>query len=112
MIVLKEWLGLAIVGLVGLFIVSFFKSTYYTIYPNGKLKIVCSFFRKTIDIKQITVAKRSNSLLSGPALSLDRMEIVYNLGKRIIISPENPEKFVADLKKHHPQIVYPDEKAL
>ncbi|HMS53410.1 MAG TPA: PH domain-containing protein [Chitinophagales bacterium] len=58
------------------------------------------------------MAKRSNSLLSGPALSLDRMEIVYNLGKRIIISPENPEKFVADLKKHHPQIVYPDEKAL
>jgi hypothetical protein len=37
-------------------------------------------------------------VLSSPALSLDRLKIDYSDARSIMISPEDRERFLADLK--------------
>ncbi|WP_375578580.1 PH domain-containing protein [Marivirga tractuosa] len=63
------------------FIVYLFFNTSYTI-ENGQLKIKFGFFSfKPIDIKDIKEISKTNSILSSPAPSFDRIEIKY--GKQI-----------------------------
>ena len=52
-------------------------------------------FKWTIRLDEITAVTPSRSPLSSPALSLDRLEIAYAGGKRILVSPRNHEQFIA-----------------
>ncbi len=62
-----------------------------------------------IAVKDIIAVKRSRSLLSSPALSLDRVKITYRTPKgtenSICISPLKREEMMQVLKKRHPQII-------
>lgn len=80
-----------------LFVVYLFQNTYYTIEEN--LLIVKSGFlvNTTIDINLIYHIKETSNILSAPALSLDRLEIKYETSKRILISPDEKEKFIKHL---------------
>ncbi len=61
-----------------------------------------------IAITDIIAVKRSRSLLSSPALSLDRVKITYRspkgAKKDICISPLKREEMMQVLKKRNPQI--------
>ncbi len=52
-------------------------------------------FRWTIPYPEIREVVPSQSLLSGPALSMDRLEIRYSSGKVLLVSPEDREGFLA-----------------
>jgi len=51
-------------------------------------------FRWRIEIAGIESIRPSRSPLSSPAMSLDRLEIRYAGGRRLLISPEDREGFL------------------
>ena len=80
-------------------------SNRYNIRQN-KLEIKGGvLYRLSIDISQIKKIEKSNSLSSSPASSLERLEILYNKWDSVLISPENKEDFIADLKQINPDII-------
>jgi hypothetical protein len=80
-------------------------SNRYIIHQD-KLEIKSGIFNNSsIDISQIKKIEKSNSLWSSPASSLDRLEILYGKWDSVLISPENKEDFIADLKQINPDII-------
>lgn len=57
-----------------------------------------------IDIQSIRKVYKTNNPISSPALSLDRIEIIYNKFDSILISPKDKKSFVEDLLKINPNI--------
>lgn len=89
----------------GLFLIGYlFKKTEYIVSGN-KLKIKCFFIvNANIDINGIRKIEKTRSLLSSPALSMDRIIIYYNKFDDITISPKEKQAFVDDLLKINPNI--------
>lgn len=73
-----------------------FTSTYYKI-GTELLQVRCGPFKFDIQLAEITSITPSRSLLSSPALSLDRLRIDYGEGKSLMISPCNKEQFLKDI---------------
>jgi len=67
--------------------------THYTIDRNV-LRIVSGPFRWKVPIDQITGVEATRSLLSSPALSLDRLRIQYGPRRRIMVSPADKAGFL------------------
>lgn len=67
--------------------------THYTV-DRGILKIVSGPFRWKVTIDQITSVEAIKSLLSSPALSLDRIRIRYGKKRRIMVSPADKAGFL------------------
>ena len=63
------------------------------------------FLKKTIPVSSITSIQPTHNVLSSPALSLRRLSIRYNKYDEILVSPEEPEAFVAALKAVNPKIL-------
>lgn len=99
---------------ISLFILSLFRTVY--VVNDSKLRVwlgVIPYGKKEID--QIKSVHRTSSLISSPALSIDRLAITFVNGDRLIISPKDREEFVAALLAVNPQIVTDemvDEQAL
>jgi hypothetical protein len=72
-------------------------TTMYTI-TTGFLAIRSGPFHWQIPLRQIHGITRTRSALSSPALSLERLKIEYADARTIMISPEDRERFLADLK--------------
>jgi hypothetical protein len=80
--------------------------TNYTI-SNEKLIIKFSFFKKSVQLNDITTIKQRNQLwVMGWKLALSAKGIIISskTGMDILISPENEEEFIADLLKINPEI--------
>lgn len=104
MIYLKSWPGIAIVSFCLLLIIHLLTTTYYQILGK-KLRIKSGlFFDKTIDITTIVRIEATRTLISAPATSLNRLELIYNRYDSVIISPEDREGFVNDLLTRKPDI--------
>ncbi|MFY7742581.1 MAG: PH domain-containing protein [Flavobacterium sp.] len=58
-----------------------------------------------IDIHSIKRIYKTNNPMSSPALSLDRIAIVYNKYDEVLISPKLKKQFVDELLKINPSIV-------
>lgn len=58
-----------------------------------------------IDIHSIKRIYKTNNPLSSPALSLDRIAIVYNKYDEVLISPKLKKEFVEELLKINPTII-------
>ncbi len=81
------------------FIVQMFVSTKYII-DGTTLKIRSGFlYRLDLDIQQIKKIEETNSPLSSPAASFDRIEILYNKFDSVIISPKDKHLFIEDILK-------------
>lgn len=105
MIILRVWPAACILACVGAFILHMFFNTYYTISGTG-LNIKSGFIiNTTVDIGNITKIVPSTSMLSSPALSMDRLEMSYNKYDSILISPEDKAGFIAQLKTINPAII-------
>lgn len=57
-----------------------------------------------INIHSIRKIYRTNNPLSSPALSLDRIAVVYNTYDEVLISPREREEFIQELLKINPNI--------
>jgi len=73
-----------------------FRTTRYCIESDA-LKIQPGPKKWTIPLTDIHAVKASRSLLSSPAFSLDRLEICYQEGKSVLVSPEDRKKFLRRL---------------
>ena len=105
MLILGAWPGVLIIGMVLAFIIHMFMTTYYTIDGN-ELYVKCGFIINTrIDIATITKIEPTNTMLSSPALSFDRIEVFYNKYDSVIISPGDKAGFIAKLQQINPAIV-------
>jgi hypothetical protein len=99
-----NWIEITILFAVIFFVIHMFMTTNYTI-ESGELKIRCGFlYHKTIDIKSIKKITETNDLLSSPATSLDRLEIIYGKFDSVIISPKHKSEFINDIKKLNPNV--------
>ena len=67
-------------------------STYYLV-EAGTLKIRSGPFSWSLPLNEIGSVKPSRSVLSSPALSLNRLEIHYGQGKTILVSPKDIKGF-------------------
>jgi hypothetical protein len=92
---LTIFIPIAVIGL-GLPLWILFR-THYTLSPNS-LNVRCGPFSYVIPIKSIKDLRPTRSVLSAPALSLDRLEITYGKYESVTISPLHRERFLAELE--------------
>ena len=79
-------------------------ATDYTI--RGELLLVRSGpFHWEIGIRSIESVRPSFDPSSSPALSLDRLKIMYAGGREILVSPKDRDGFVRALREVNPAIV-------
>ncbi|MBU3671160.1 MAG: hypothetical protein FGM43_01330 [Sinobacteraceae bacterium] len=71
--------------------------THYTLSPTS-LDVRCGPFKTRIALDQIREVSEVRSLLSSSALSIDRLEITYNLYQSIMISPRDRRQFFGELE--------------
>lgn len=75
-----------------------FVSTKY-IVKNGDLKIISGPFSWIIPIDSITSVEETQNIITGPALSFERLEIIYGEDKAIIVSPADETQFIQKLEQ-------------
>ena len=90
--------------LVVLFLYYLLNLTYYVI-KDSELLVRSFFFKWTIDINTIQKIFPTNNMLSSPALSLDRLMIIYGDDKKIMISPENKNEFLNDIASQNRDLI-------
>ena len=87
-----------------IFIAHMFWTTFYII-GNEKLQIKSGFLINfSIDIQQIKKISQTNTIMSAPAVSFDRLEILYNKFDTVVISPKEKMQFIEAIKKINPQV--------
>ncbi len=71
---------------------------------DGKLKIVFGPIRWSISIQDIKKVDKVKNPFAAPALSIDRIELLYGNFSIVNISPKNKKEFVENLLKINPHI--------
>lgn len=82
-------------------------SLFYILAITLKYKIegeYLSIWRTKIDIKTIRKVYATRNPLSSPALSINRIAIVYNKFDEVLISPKDRADFIEELLKVNPTI--------
>lgn len=95
----KDYVLSLVFGLI--LIVFFFLSKTIQYKIDGENLVI---WKTKIDIKTIRKVYRTNNPLSSPALSLDRIAIVYNKFDEVLLSPKEREEFINELLKINPNI--------
>lgn len=106
-LVASQWRGPNVVGLlsVGLSMVFMrwlYVSTVYTLTYQG-LRVRSGPLNRWADARAIDCVRPTNTILSAPALSLDRLEITGAFGC-VVVSPSDKRGFVCALKRIAPQV--------
>ena len=99
-----KWIGYLGIVLCFLFIVFISKSTRYIIDENQLIVKSMFIVNCKIEISRIKKIEKTNSILSSPVLSLDRMAIMYNKFDEVYISPKDKQAFIEELLKINPAI--------
>ena len=96
-------LGYTISGMtIGLLLWIWFKTGYKIEKEN--LKVQFGPFKKTIKIEEIERVNKVKSPFTAPALSIHRLEILYNKYEVTHISPQNEKEFIRLLIRENPNI--------
>lgn len=99
----ENWIGFAFILFVVAFIAYMFSTTFYVI-ENKKVFIKCGiFYNLSIDIASIKRISDSYNIISSPALSFSRIEILYNKFDTVLISPKDKLRFIEAIEKINPQ---------
>lgn len=99
-----EWIGFVGIGVVVGLILIFSKTTQYILFENQLIVKSTWIVNERIDISKITKIEKTNSILSSPALSLDRLRIRYNKYDEILISPKEKKAFMDEVLKINPNV--------
>lgn len=99
-----NWSGSTILIFQIIFIAHLFYTTFYTI-KNKKLLIKSGFIVNTsLDILSIKKISETRNIMSAPAISFDRLEILYNKNNTVLISPKDKKGFLEAVKRINPEI--------
>ena len=97
------WLPLALTALVAILVLWVMLSTYYEF--QGEVLVAHSGpFSWRVPMQDIIAVRESNSARSGPALSMDRLEITFGAGRVLLISPADKPGFLAALHRRAPRL--------
>jgi hypothetical protein len=97
------WIPVGALVLAAMTVGWIFISTYYELQAD-ELVAHCGPFTWRIPLADVTAVRESKSTRSGPALSMDRLEIVHGPGRVLIISPADKERFLAALRRRAPAL--------
>lgn len=100
-----EWWGATIIALTIAFTFSILFGIRYIIRDDRLIVKVSIYMSRKIPIQEIVEIRPTRNPISSPAASFDRYQIRYKRSKTVIISPERPEEFIADLKRINPNIL-------
>lgn len=99
-----NWIVAGIFILVFMFFTHILFSTYYVI-EDEVLHVRCGFlYYSRIDIKTINKITETRNIISSPATSIDRMEILYSKYSSVLVSPKDKDGFIEALKTINPAI--------
>ena len=87
---------------IALLLLVLFFNIKYTLTDDALL-VKNGFFTQSIPLEDITHINPTNSMLSAPALSLDRIEIRYK-GDGIVISPKDKDGFYHAVQERVPAL--------
>lgn len=99
-VLMQEYLLSIVFALVLILFYFLSKTVKYKINENNLI-----IWKTEIDIKSIKKIYKTRNPLSSPALSLDRIAIIYNKYDEVLISPKERKQFVEDLLKVNPDII-------
>ncbi|MGO4772970.1 PH domain-containing protein [Flavobacterium sp. W22_SRS_FK3] len=100
----RLWGGLVFMIFTTACIVYMFVTTFYII-EDEKLTIKCGFlFHVSIAVASIKKISETNNIMSSPALSFDRLEILYNKFDTVLISPKDKQGFMEAIQKINPSV--------
>ena len=92
-----SWVGFIMISMTILFLLDLFFNTRY-IVADTVLYVRCGIFLKsTYHIELITEILDTKSIMNAPALSLDRIKIVFKDKGELIISPVRKSYFIRTL---------------
>lgn len=74
-------------------------ATWYDV-DDTKILIRCGFFKWRIPLASIRTITPSRSIISGPALSFDRLQINYNRWSSVLASPKDKMEFIQQIEKN------------
>lgn len=96
-----------VLALAFLFVLSIMLSIRYYVDAETKtLKIkVCGLPSGTVDLTQVKRIYKSNSILSAPAASLNRICIDIKSGPDVLVSPRYQQDFLKEIKKINPDVM-------
>lgn len=95
----------SIFGVLTMFFMGYFVFSIRFIVAGDELLIKSGFVKfKPVAIPSIRRIEATRSILSSPAASLDRLEIIYNRYDSVIVSPEDKAGFIEDLRAINPAI--------
>lgn len=100
----QGWVVLSIISPIAVFIAYTFLNTYYIIQDDNLIIKSGFIYHQKICINSITKIESTKSIVSAPAISLDRIEISFNKFDQVIISPKHKQEFIAHLVEINPDI--------
>lgn len=83
-------------------------TTYYVLEDDA-LIIKSGPIKKVVKYSSIQSLQKTSNPLSSPALSMQRIEIVYNRYQVTLVSPIHRDQFIAHLREMRPEIVLKPE---
>ena len=92
-----------VIGLTVWLVLDIYFRTYYLV-EEDIVRVVSGPFRWKVPISEITSIRATKSILSSPALSMNRLELKYGKYKYIIISPEDKHGFVEEIVKRNDKV--------
>ncbi|MEJ1239749.1 PH domain-containing protein [Chryseolinea sp. T2] len=98
------WTALLVTVPAASFIINMYADTSYRLTIDGRLIIRCGYFYKDeVRVNDIRSVRSSNNILSAPALSIDRLELI-TCDRVLLISPRDKLQFAEQLKEMNPSI--------
>jgi hypothetical protein len=98
------WVVAGLMLLADAFVAWTYLGTSYSI-GEGELRVRSGPFEWRVALREIRSVLPSGSLLSSPALSLDRLEIRHGSGGAILVSPARRTAFLESLAQLSPGLV-------
>ena len=100
----KVWIGIVIISIVLIFILYLVLTTEYII-SGENLNVRSGFLiNENININSIKKLSETNNIMSSPAVSIDRIEILYNKSDVILVSPKDKVEFIESLTEMNKNI--------
>lgn len=100
----QNWPTILVMLLTCAFVFHIYSNTFYRITENELIVKSGFIVNINIPVDNIKSIKPSKSILSSPALSLDRLEVSYGKYDSVLISPKDRDSFLAELKEINPKI--------
>lgn len=98
-------IGLTVLGLFLLLFILLYLSITYTVTRYELTVELKPFYKKTLPISSITKIREVETPSAAPALSLNRLFILTKTGESVIVSPQNTDGFLRELKYRNPNII-------